>query len=282
MSAPEEIDADMLAFWNGAGGRMWVKRQEHTDITLAPVTEALLAFAAPRPGERVLDIGCGCGAATLEFARAVGPEGRVAALDISEPMLDEGRTRARAAGVENVRWERTDAASATLDAYDLFTSAFGVMFFGDPVGAFANIRRAARPGARMALVCWRGLDENPWMQVPMAAVSPHLPPRPKRAPNSPGMFAFADPEYVTRVLTEAGWAPPRLAKLDVELDIAAGRGLDEAVDQTTQIGAINSWLRNEPEAVVSAATASLREALGLHADGERVGLPAALWLVASD
>ena len=77
MAVPEEINADMLAFWNGKGGHTWVARQEHTDITLTPVTDALLRFAAPRAGERVADIGCGCGAPTLEFARAVGPSGRV-------------------------------------------------------------------------------------------------------------------------------------------------------------------------------------------------------------
>src|ERR1700751_3536409 len=90
MAAPEEINADMLAFWNGKGGDTWVARQQHTDITLTPVTDALLAFAAPRAGERVLDIGCVCGAPTLDFARAVGPSGRVVGLDISGPMLAEG------------------------------------------------------------------------------------------------------------------------------------------------------------------------------------------------
>ena len=99
MAAPEEINADMLAFWNGKGGDIWVARQEHTDITLVPVTDALLAFAAPRSGERVVDIGCGCGAPTLEFARAVGPSGCVAGLDISGPMLAEGERRASAAGI---------------------------------------------------------------------------------------------------------------------------------------------------------------------------------------
>src|SRR5215472_249847 len=93
MAAPEEINADMLAFWNGKGGHTWVARQEHTDITLAPVTDALLGFAAPRAGERVVDIGCGCGAPTLEFARAVGPSGRVVGFDISRPMLVEGERR---------------------------------------------------------------------------------------------------------------------------------------------------------------------------------------------
>ena len=226
MAAAEEINADMLAFWNGKGGDTWVARQEHTDIALTPVTDALLVFAAPRAGERVVDIGCGCGAPTLEFARAVGPSGRVAALDISRPMLAEGERRASAAGIANVDWRQADPATAALDEYDLLVSAFGVMFFGDRVAAFANMRRAAAPYARMALVCWRSLAENPWMEVPMTAAARHLPPRPKQIQNAPGMFAFADPEHVTEVLTASGWAPPRVEKLDMSLDIAAGHGAD--------------------------------------------------------
>jgi len=281
MATPEEINADMLAFWNGKGGDTWVTRQEHTDITLTPVTHALLAFAAPRARERVVDIGCGCGAPTLEFARAVGPSGRVAGLDISGPMLAEGESRASAAGIANVEWRKADPATAALDEYDLLTSAFGVMFFGDSVAAFTNMRRGAAPSARMALVCWRTLPENPWMEVPMTAAAQHLPPRPKSVANAPGMFAFADPEHVTEVLTAAGWAPPRFEKLDMDLDIAAGRGLEEAVVQSTQIGAVNSWLRNQPVEVVSAVVASLREALAPYADGASVRLPGAMWLISS-
>ena len=281
MPAPEEINADMLAFWNGKGGDIWVARQEHTDITLAPVTDALLGFAAPRAGERVVDIGCGCGAPTLEFARAVGPTGRVAGLDISGPMLAEGERRARAAGIANIVWRQEDPVAAALDEYDLLISAFGVMFFGDSVAAFANMRRAAARGARMALVVWRSLSENPWMEVPMTAAAKHLPPRPKPVPNAPGMFAFADPDHVTAALTASGWARPRFEKLDMELDIAAGRGLEEAVVQSTQIGAVNSWLRNQPADVVSAAVGSIREALAPYAEGQNVRLPAAMWLVAS-
>src|SRR3974390_2295299 len=170
MAAPEEINADMLAFWNGKGGDIWVARQEHTDITLAPVTDALLAFAAPRAGERVVDIGCGCGAPTLEVARAVGPSGRVMGFDISGPLLAEGERRGgaarpgSAARAPNVEGRQADPATAALDEYDLLTSAFGMMFFGDTVAAFTNMRRAATPDARMAIVCWRTLAENPWME----------------------------------------------------------------------------------------------------------------------
>jgi len=180
----EQINADQLAFWNGPGGHTWVARQEHTDITLAPVTEALLAFAAPQSGERVLDIGCGCGATTLEFARAVGPAGRVAALDISGPMLAEGQARAKAAGIANIAWQQADPAMAALDAYDLLTSAFGVMFFGDPVGAFANMRSAASPGARFCVLASAsrkpvdgGADERGLS--PSAAAAESSPERPR-------------------------------------------------------------------------------------------------------
>lgn len=281
MATPDEVNADMLAFWDGQGGRTWVARQAHTDTTLRPVTEALLAFAAPRPGERVLDVGCGCGDPTLYFARAVGPSGRVAALDISGPMLAEGEARAAAAGLSNVDWRQADPATAALDGFDLLTSAFGVMFFGDPVAAFANMRQAAEPMARMAIVCWRPLAENPWMEVPMSAVARHLPPRPKPVPHAPGMFAFADPARVSDVLTAAGWTPPRFESLDIDLDIAAGRGLDEAVEQSTQIGAVNSWLRNQPADVVAAAVASLRAALAPYARDGSVRLPGAMWLISS-
>jgi SAM-dependent methyltransferase len=281
LADPEQFNADQLAFWNGPGGHTWVARQKHTDITLAPVSEALLALAAPRIGERVLDIGCGCGASTLEIARAVGPAGRVAAVDISAPMLAEGRARAEAAGIANVDWLQADAATSALDEFDLLASNFGLMFFGDPVGAFAHVCRAASPDARMAFVCWRPLAENPWMGVPMHAASGHLPPRPKPDPQAPGMFAFADPLRISQVLTAAGWAPPQLDKLDLDLDIAAGRGLEEAVVQSTQIGAVSSWLRGQPADVVAAAIASIRKALAAHLDGASVRLPGAMWLVSS-
>jgi SAM-dependent methyltransferase len=281
MATAEEVNADMLAFWNGKGGHTWVARQAHTDTTLRQVSDALLAHGAATAGEAVLDVGCGCGASTLDFARAVGPEGRVTAMDISGPMLAEAKSRAEAAGITNIEWRHEDPATAALDAYDLLTSNFGLMFFGDPVAAFAHMRSAANPGARMSFVCWRSLAENPWIGVPMNAVMQHLPPRPKGNPNAPGMFAFADPERVREVLTAAGWATPQFETLDCALDIAAGHGLEEAIVQSTQIGAVNSWLRGQPDEIVKASVASIREALTPYAEDESVRLPGAMWLVSS-
>lgn len=279
MSTSEQFNADQLAFWNGQGGYTWVARQAHTDATLAEVSLALLELAAPRPGERVLDVGCGCGASTLDIARAVGPRGHVVALDISAPMLAEGRARATAAGINNVQWLEADAATATLDEFDLLVSNFGLMFFGDPVPAFMHLHRAAAHGARMAFACWGPLAENPWIGIPMQAVTPHVPPRPRGNPEAPGMFAFADPERVTRIFSASGWAVPRFQKREFQLDIAAGHGLEEAVVQSTQIGAVNSWLRGQPSQVVDAAVSSLRAALAPYQDGTAVRLPGSVWLV---
>jgi len=278
---PAEVNADQLAFWNGIGGRTWVARQAHTDITLERVSAALLAHAAPQTGEHVLDVGCGCGASTLDFARAVGPTGAVEALDISGPMLAEAADRARAAGISNIEWRQADAASTHLSRYDLLTSNFGLMFFGDPVAAFVHMRGAANAGARMSFVCWRTLTENPWIEVPMSAVSQHLPPRPKGNPNGPGMFAFADPQRVSQILTDAGWAQPQFERLDCDLDIAAGHGLEEAIIQSTTIGAVNSWLRDQPADIVAASIESIREAFAPYVDGAHVRLPGAMWLVSS-
>lgn len=196
-------------------------------------------------------------------------------------MLAEAEDRARSAGISNVDWRQADAATSSLNGYDLLTSMFGLMFFGDPVAAFTHMRGAANTGARMSFVCWRTLAENPWMEVPMSAVSRHLPPRPPGDPNGPGMFAFADPKRVTQIGTDAGWTPPEFEKFDCSLDIAAGRGLDEAVNQSTKIGAVNSWLRDQPTEIVVAAVESLREALTPHTDGPHVRLPGAMWLVSS-
>jgi hypothetical protein len=196
-------------------------------------------------------------------------------------MLAEGKMRAAAAGITNVDWREADAATAALDEFDLLASAFGTMFFGDPVAAFTHMRRAANRGARMAFVSWRSLTENPWMQVPMNAVLPHVPPRPKPVPNAPGMFAFSDPQRVSEILTAAGWAPPRFEKLDLDLDIAAARGLEEAVAQSTQIGAVNSWLRGQSAEVVAAAIASIRKAFAPYVEGTSVRLRGAMWLVSS-
>src|SRR5450755_3808683 len=159
--------------WNGADGEYWACQQDRLDRTLAPVTGPLLAFAAPRSGSIVIDVGCGCGATTIELARAVGPSGRVVGLDVSQPMLARATERLRE--FSNADCRLGDAGSLPVDDIraDLIISRFGVMFFGDPVAAFANLRTALAPGGRVRFACWRPISENPWLQIPLHAVYEH-------------------------------------------------------------------------------------------------------------
>ncbi len=279
MKSPDELHRDQVDYWNGIGGAHWVDEQARTDIVLAPVSRAVIGHAGIRAGDAVLDVGCGCGSAALELAGLVGASGRVVGLDVSGPML--ARARERAAGLANVEFIQADAATRDFAApfADVLFSRFGVMFFGDPTAAFANLKRALKPGGRLVFACWRTFDENPWMQVPLYAAYAHVPRLPRPGPEDPGPFAFADPARVTRILTGAGFAAPRFTSVDVALDIAAGRGLDEAVAQATAIGAASRALQDQPAAARTAATAAIREALAAYLKGDSVTLAGAIWLV---
>ncbi|MBN9510224.1 MAG: class I SAM-dependent methyltransferase [Alphaproteobacteria bacterium] len=281
MTDPTQVHAEQIAYWNSIAGQRWATRQTQIDAMLAPLTDAVLAAAAPAPGARVLDIGCGCGATTLALAKRL-PRGHVTGLDVSAPMLEVAARLG--AGAANVTWLEADAAAHRFapGAFDLLFSRFGVMFFGDPTAAFANLRAGARRGARLFFACWQSLADNPWMQVPLAAALAHLPPPAPPAPEAPGPFAFADRARVARILTGAGWRAPRFTPFGFPVDLGGGRGLDAAVDQTTKIGAAARAMAEQPEAVRAAATASIRAALAPHAhDDGRVTLAGAVWLVES-
>ena len=279
MTNPQDNHAAQVAYWNSAAGEKWLKRQAETDAMLAPAHQGAIAQAAPGVGARVIDIGCGCGASTLDLAAHVGPLGSVLAVDVSEPML--ARAQERTKHLPQVECRVADAAAHPFApaSYDLLFSRFGVMFFGDPAAAFAHMRKALKPSGRAVFVCWRPIDENPWMRVPLNAVCKHVPRPPRPGPEDPGPFSFASTERVTRILTEAGFAPPTFTKLDFDLDIANGRGLEAAVESASTIGAASAALNNQPPELVAAAMAELRATLApLEKDG-RVPLAGAMWIV---
>ncbi len=282
MTSAQAFNEYQRTRWNGLTGEYWTRQQDRLDRTIAPVTGPLLAFAAPRAGSTVIDVGCGCGATTIDLARAVGPSGRVIGLDISEPMLARAAERLR--DFTNTTFRLGDAADLPLHdlGAELIVSRVGVMFFGDPVAAFANLGTGLVPGGRVRFACWRPIHENPWLQIPLQAVYEHTPRLPKPDPEEPGPFAFADTARVTRILTAAGFMAPSFMPLDVELDIAAGGMLDDAVLQSSEMGPAKRALMDQPDNIRAAALDSIRRALAPYASSEGVKLRGAVWLVAAD
>lgn len=211
------VNDEQAEFWSTAPGAAWITHQETFDTLLAGGLEAVLDHAAPKPGETVIDIGCGTGASLLRLSDLVGPSGHVTGLDISAPFLDVAA--ARTAGRGNLRLVHADAQvhAFTAGAADLIVSRFGVMFFADPVAAFANLRRALRPGGRLAMLCWQGASENPWFSAPMQAASDRLGRPAPTDPHAPGPMAFSGIDRVTGILRDAGWAGAQGRPLEVDL-----------------------------------------------------------------
>ena len=277
--AGHDRNADQIAYWNGDAGRHWTDRQSVQDVLLAPVTEKLIARVAARPGQRILDIGCGTGAISMALARQVAPSGHVLGIDISVPMLERAR---QLTGRElPADYVLADATVYPFDpeSFDVLVSRFGVMFFADPVLSFRNLRRSLRPKGRLVFACWREPRENGWMMAPLMAVYKHVPKLPPVGPEEPGPFAFADDARVKRILAEVGFVDIEMEACPLTFDVAAGRGLEAAIEGALEIGPAHRALEGHPQQVVAAAIQSIREALTPFVKGQSVLLPGAIWLV---
>lgn len=275
-------NAEQIVYWNEQAGPKWATLQDRIDQQIRPLGELAMVRAALAAGERVLDVGCGCGDTTLALARRVAPGGSVLGLDISAPMLARARERLAEAGLgAAVSFLQADAQTHAFApaAFDVLYSRFGVMFFADPPAAFANLRRALRPGGRLAFVCWQAATDNPWMLVPMAAALQHLPPPELPPPGAPGPFAFADPERVRGILAAAGYADVALEPVQMTLTIGGG-DLDQTVDFLLQMGPTARALRDTTDAaVVTRVAAAVREALLPYATPDGVRMDSASWIV---
>ncbi|MBI1237951.1 MAG: methyltransferase domain-containing protein [Alphaproteobacteria bacterium] len=273
--AAEGPNAAQIEYWNGKAGDTWAEFQERMDKNLAPMSETLLRAAALKPGERVLDIGCGCGATSLGAAEAVGPGGAVTGLDISEPML--ALARKRGAAMPQLDWSLADAATARFEStHDAVISRFGVMFFADPTAAFTNIIRALKPGGRLAFVCWQDLRKNEWIALPMRAAMKHLPEQPPADPYAPGPGAFAEEARTIAILRDAGFTDVKMEPFTAIFPL--GRDLDDAVLQTKTIGPLARLLVEVPKEQAKRALGAVREALEPRLTKEGVMLEAQYWL----
>lgn len=229
---------------------LWPKRERMTDAISPYVLEA----AALRPGERVLDIGCGGGRLSLAAARAVGTEGSVVGADLSAPLGALAERRARDAGADNVEFRQLDMQTDSIpgDPFAAAISQFGVMFFDDPVAAFGNIRAHLAPGGRIAFASWQRLEDNPWHFA--SAIAEFLPAPPSSAAGTtlPGPFSLADPARTAEILTSARFRDVRRTPYEITVDVPQDAIFDDIQLTLMQVApehhdaaraAVNAYLR---------------------------------------
>jgi SAM-dependent methyltransferase len=265
-------------YWNRDAARHWVDRQADFDEMLEEFGAAMLDAAAISSSERVLDVGCGNGATTRAAARAAA-QGSALGVDLSELMLHRARELALAEGVGNVAFEAADVQTRAFDAeFDCAISRFGVMFFDDPVAAFANIRSGLRDGGRVAFVVWQGMAANDWMLVPISALLQHIE-FPAPEPDAPGPYALADPDRVRSIFADAGLREVAIDPFSTSLLVGGHGTLDHAVDFIRNSGISRGILDEQPVEVLEPALATMRAALEPHVTAEGVRLGGAAWLV---
>ena len=269
---------EQIQLWSEVFGPRWVAYQESLDRVWGPLGDATIDCAAVLPGERVLDVGCGCGATSLQLAEKVGAAGLVVGLDVSPPMLARATQRAQLAGIDNVRFVNSDASTYRSDVpFDLIFSRAGVMFFDDPVGAFANLRRTLRPGGRLAFICFRAPDLNRWWTVPLSAAASVAAPGPAAPPSAPGVFSLADEGRLREVVGQAGFVDAVCDAID--FDLALGRDIDDATEFSINAGAAAKALAGLDGERRALGRRAIREALLSNEGINGVTLRAATWIV---
>ena len=269
---------DMSAYWDRAG-KVWVEQQALLDRLYQPIAKAVVDAADPRTGEAVLDVGCGAGATTFEAAWRVGPPGRAVGVDISPALVELARRRAGAEALEGVEFLLADAQTHAFEArFDAIVSRFGVMFFPDPVAAFANLRGASKPGGRLAFASWRGPEDNAIAQVPLAAAAPFLPSVPAFEKDAPGRFGFADPDRVRAILEASGWSRIEIAPLDDPTPVS----FDELLTMSLRVGPLNPILAGQDDAVRQKVRDAVTLALEPYARDGVAEMNSACWLVTAE
>jgi SAM-dependent methyltransferase len=278
MQTGHQANAEQATMWNGPSGQAWIEAQATLDQMFRGFEDLLTERAADARATQVLDVGCGTGATTLAMARRLGCAAHCSGVDISAPMLELARQRARNEGVD-ADFVHADAQTHDFPAgrFDFIASRFGVMFFADPVAAFANLHRASSLRARLTCMVFRAPAENPFMTAAERAVAPLLPELPPRLPNAPGQFAFADAARVQSLLQSAGWRDVALTPIDVPCTFP----VEHLQKYFTRLGPVSQVLPKVDAARRDALIAAARRGFEPFVHGPDVRFIAACWEISA-
>jgi len=276
MSNPSRNEQREL--WNGSAGQVWVESQALLDQMLRPIGEHLVTRVLDHSPGHVLDVGCGTGGTTVAVATALAEDGRCVGVDVSEAMVRAARRRALNAGVA-ADFVHACAQSHPFESNlaDVVMSRFGVMFFRDFVAAFSNLRRSARPGARLHVVTWRHPDENPFMTAAERAAVSMLPELPPRVPGAPGQFGLADADGIRRMLVDAGWSDIEIDPLDASCSFPEAE-LDRYL---ATMGPVGRALQGVDDARRRQVVEAIRPAFEPFVEREDVRFEAACWSISA-
>lgn len=269
--------------WSGPLFDRFVRYRDLVTAGLGAHGEEALATHPPRPGDRVIDLGCGFGDTTQRLAELVGPDGEAVGVDVSEPFIDAAREEAEAAGVERVSFAVADVQVGELGgSFDYAFSRMGIMFFANPVQALRNVRKALVPGGQLCAVVWRRKEDNQWVRRAELVVEEYLdhPEETDQPTCGPGPFSMANADTVTEQLKIAGFEDISLRRCDLPLKI--GNDLDHAVEFNMALGPAGEVLRlweDRIEQIRPKIAADLRETLAEFAGPDGVYAPASTWII---
>lgn len=277
-----DVNQQQSEAWNGAEALHYVEHADRYDRQLAPFTDALLALVELEPHHSVLDVGCGCGFATLAAARLART---ATGADLSSPLVEVAVERARSASLENAEFVVADAQTHPFPegAFDVLISQFGLMFFDAPEAAFANLRRALAAHGRIAFVCWQGLEANEWVSVVGRSVAQHVPlPDLGGQARGPGMFALEDPDETAALLDAAGLTQVEIEPISPSILLGGGGTLDESTEFLLGTGIARGLLGRLEPAARAEAVESVRGTLAdRYESGIGVRLGTGAWLVSA-
>ena len=271
-------------FWSGSGGEYWVVNQQQMDTMLEPLGARALTRIDLSGVRHLLDVGCGTGTTTMDIAARLPEGARVTGADLSVPMTEYARSRLAPAGISNADFMTCDLQTDELEAdmFDAAFSRFGVMFFDQPVIGFSNIRTAMKSGAPLAFVCWQTPRENLWHSLAVAKAKEFIEMPAAPDPRAPGPFAFADADYVTSILTDAGFGDIVIEPHTQTVELFSGQDVRNAAENFARINPIiSAFITEAGDDKAEPLIDGLAETLAPYHKKGALHFPSATWLVSA-